>query len=153
MKPFNHNIKFLRKKKGFSQREFAELLGVNRGNIATYEKESNAPDSLKQALAEHFDLNLSKILTEKMTEENYRSFLVDDPPIKPHGMSEPATHGIQSLLELIQQLPESELKELIRMKAIKLIESDLQQKEKLISLHEYKDELLKILKDGGYEFD
>ena len=154
MKPFNHNIRFLRKKKGLSQREFGEKLGVNRGNIATYEKESNAPDSVKQALAEEFGVNLSKLLTDEMNEDNYSSFFIPSQESNAYQASEPAMeYGTQSLLSLVERLPESELKALIRTKAIKLIENDSEQKEKIITLHEYKDKLLTILKSGGYNLD
>ena len=154
MKPFNHNIKFLRHKKGLSQREFGEMLGVNRGNIATYEKESNAPDHVKQTLAELFGLNLSRLLTNEMNNDNYLSFFITESTFGANEVNEPqARYGNQSLLELIQQLPDSRLKELIHLKAIKLIENDADQKEKIIRLHEYKDKLLKILRTEGYVLD
>ena len=154
MKPFNHNIKFLRQKKGLSQREFGELLGVNRGNIATYERESNAPDSLKQSLSEQFDLDLSKLITEKMDDDNYLSFFITNQKLGVNTVGEPlAGYGDPSLLELIHQLSESELKASILTKVMKLIENDSEQKEKIIALHEYKDKLLKILRDGGYTVD
>lgn len=154
MKPFNHNIKFLRQKKGLSQREFGELLGVNRGNIATYEKKSNAPDQVKQALAEQFDIDLSKILTDEMNDDNYLSFFVTYKEPESDVASEPLEkYGDHSLLELIDSLSESELKKSIKAKVIKLMENDAEQKEKIIALHEYKDKLLKILRDEGYTAD
>lgn len=38
MKYFADNLRFLRKEKGISQGKLAENLGLNRGNIASYEK-------------------------------------------------------------------------------------------------------------------
>lgn len=43
MKYLADNIKFLRQKLGLSQEKLAELLGLNRGNIASYEKGSAEP--------------------------------------------------------------------------------------------------------------
>lgn len=43
MKYLADNIKYLRKKLGLSQEKLAELLGLNRGNIASYEKGSAEP--------------------------------------------------------------------------------------------------------------
>jgi len=43
MKYLADNIKYLRKKLGLSQEKLAGLLGLNRGNIASYEKGSAEP--------------------------------------------------------------------------------------------------------------
>jgi transcriptional regulator with XRE-family HTH domain len=43
MKYLADNIKYLRKKLGLSQEKLADLLGLNRGNIASYEKGSAEP--------------------------------------------------------------------------------------------------------------
>ena len=43
MKYLADNIKYLRKKLGLSQEKLAEILGLNRGNIASYEKGSAEP--------------------------------------------------------------------------------------------------------------
>ena len=151
MKPFNHNIKFLRLRKGLSQRELGELLGVNRGNIATYEKESNAPDRVKQAIAEQFGLDLSKLITDEMNDENYLSFFITTKVPDLDVANEPGIqYGSPSLLSLIEQLPDSKLKDSIRAKAIQLIDADSIQKEKIITLHEYKDKLIELLKVRGY---
>ena len=154
MNPFNHNIRFLRKKKGFSQQKLGDLLGVTRGMIASYEEETNASDEFKGQLAQQFDLNLSKFLTFVMDEYNYSSFFNSFSQEETSQVNEPAAeYGEKSLLDLIELLPASDIKEALRAKAIKISEKDASQKEKIIALHEYKDELLKILKDEGYSFD
>lgn len=78
MSAFNHNIKFIRQKEGLSQQKMGELLGATRGKIASYEESVNASDELKIKLAELFHLSLSKLLTTKMSNDNYLSFKEDD---------------------------------------------------------------------------
>lgn len=75
MTPFNHNVRYLRIKIGLSQSKFANLIGVNRGNISTYESGANASDEIKKAIADHFNLDLSKLLTIRINDNNYESFL------------------------------------------------------------------------------
>ena len=43
MKYLAENIRYLRKKLGWSQEKLAEMLGLNRGNIASYEKGTAEP--------------------------------------------------------------------------------------------------------------
>ncbi|MBS0000458.1 MAG: helix-turn-helix transcriptional regulator [Cyclobacteriaceae bacterium] len=43
MKYLAENIRYLRKKFGWSQEKLAEILGLNRGNIASYEKGTAEP--------------------------------------------------------------------------------------------------------------
>ncbi len=43
MKYLADNIRYLRKKLGWSQEKLAEMLGLNRGNIASYEKGTAEP--------------------------------------------------------------------------------------------------------------
>lgn len=59
---------------GLSQRKLGELIGVNRGNISSYESGANAPDEVKKALAAHFNLDLSKLLTIEINDSNFSSF-------------------------------------------------------------------------------
>ena len=89
MKYLADNIKYLRKKLGLSQEKLAELLGLNRGNIASYEKGSAEPrienllkmmevfkvevsDLVEKDLAglEKLDQEISSIKENKLYSEN-----------------------------------------------------------------------------------
>lgn len=66
---FGTNIKKIRQVKGLSQKTFADLFDLNRGVISSYE-EGRAEPKIETILkvANHFDLNLDKLLTEKLHE-------------------------------------------------------------------------------------
>lgn len=62
---FGTNIKKIRQVKGLSQKAFADLFDLNRGVISSYE-EGRAEPKIETILkvANHFNLNLDKLLTE-----------------------------------------------------------------------------------------
>ncbi|THV56677.1 helix-turn-helix domain-containing protein [Chryseobacterium candidae] len=62
---FGTNIKKIRQVKGLSQKAFADLFDLNRGVISSYE-EGRAEPKIETILkvANHFSLNLDKLLTE-----------------------------------------------------------------------------------------
>lgn len=66
---FGTNIKKIRQVKGLSQKTFADLFDLNRGVISSYE-EGRAEPKIETILkvANHFDLDLDKLLTEKLHE-------------------------------------------------------------------------------------
>ncbi|GEN75313.1 helix-turn-helix domain-containing protein [Chryseobacterium hagamense] len=64
---FGINIKKIRQVKGLSQKAFADLFDLNRGVISSYE-EGRAEPKIETILkvANHFNLNLDKLLTETL---------------------------------------------------------------------------------------
>ncbi|AZA81322.1 hypothetical protein C1637_01730 [Chryseobacterium lactis] len=62
---FGTNIKKIRQVKGLSQKAFADLFDLNRGVISSYEEGRAEPkiDTILK-VANHFNLNLDKLLTE-----------------------------------------------------------------------------------------
>ncbi|CAD0222443.1 helix-turn-helix domain-containing protein [Chryseobacterium sp. JV274] len=64
---FGSNIKKIRQVKGLSQKAFADLFDLNRGVISSYE-EGRAEPKIETILkvANHFNLNLDKFLTETL---------------------------------------------------------------------------------------
>lgn len=64
---FGSNIKTIRQVKGLSQKAFADLFDLNRGVISSYE-EGRAEPKIETILkvANHFNLNLDKFLTETL---------------------------------------------------------------------------------------
>ncbi len=63
------NIRYLRREKNLSQEELAKKLGLNRGNIASYEKGLAEPkiDYLIK-LAEFFKVRLIQLVNQDLTE-------------------------------------------------------------------------------------
>ena len=56
-------LKQLRKNKGISQRELAEVLGVRKTAVSLYETDKNDPhDPIKVIMAKYFDISLDYLL-------------------------------------------------------------------------------------------
>lgn len=64
------NIKYLRERKGETQKDISSLLKVSEMTISRYESGENEPE-LKRivALANHFEVSLDEIITARMNEE------------------------------------------------------------------------------------
>ncbi|MGI9581334.1 helix-turn-helix domain-containing protein [Chryseobacterium sp. RRHN12] len=71
---FGTNIKKIRQVKGLSQKAFADLFGLNRGVISSYE-EGRAEPKIETILkvADHFNLTLNQLLTEPVREKQLKS--------------------------------------------------------------------------------
>ena len=67
MKYFADNLRFLRRKEGMSQEVLAEKIGLNRGNIASYEKGTAEP-RLENVLkiVKLFNIELSELLEKDL---------------------------------------------------------------------------------------
>lgn len=70
-KLFGKNLKFLRAQKKLSQEQFAGEIGLNRGNIASYEKGTAEP-SVKNLLSivKYFNIDLSDIVEKDLALSN-----------------------------------------------------------------------------------
>jgi len=56
-------LKRLRKSRGITQRELAEILNIEKSNISLYEaNKSEPPDNIKVAIAKYFNTSLDYIL-------------------------------------------------------------------------------------------
>jgi len=91
MSCFAQNLKYLRVSQKLSQDAFAQKIGMNRGNIASYEKGTAEP-SLKNLLkiSQYFKINITSFL-ESSLEEEYdllQTFTSND-QLKLNGNSEP----------------------------------------------------------------
>lgn len=71
------NIKKVRKEKGLSQKELAEILGVHQVNVSEYERGTQYP-SLERLvqLAEALDLTLDELVEYKKAHEKYTNSLI-----------------------------------------------------------------------------
>ena len=67
-------LKKLRKDKGITQKELADILGIEKSNISAYEIDKNTPpDDIKVSLARYFNISLDYLLGVINTEVNYYS--------------------------------------------------------------------------------
>lgn len=61
------NIKHLRDKEWLSQSKFAELFGLNRGNVASYEAGSEPSLSIIMSIANHFNISIDDFITSDLS--------------------------------------------------------------------------------------
>ncbi|MEE4257816.1 MAG: helix-turn-helix transcriptional regulator [Bacteroidales bacterium] len=65
---FARNLKYLRREKGLSQEQFAGLVGLNRGNIASYEKQSAEPSIVNLTkIGKFFNIDLNDIIEKDLS--------------------------------------------------------------------------------------
>ncbi|MBC6400787.1 MAG: LexA family transcriptional regulator [Ekhidna sp.] len=66
-----NNIKFLRKKNGFTQETFAKVLGINRPSIGAYEEGRADPRlTTLSKIAELFKVSVDELIHEDLTKKN-----------------------------------------------------------------------------------
>lgn len=64
------NLRFLRKLAGLSQEQFAKKVGMNRGNIASYEKGNAEPNIEKlQRIVKYFDVSLVAFIQSDLSKQ------------------------------------------------------------------------------------
>ncbi|TSD66786.1 LexA family transcriptional regulator [Inquilinus sp. KBS0705] len=70
MSNISKNIKFLRKKKGLTQQQFADQVGIKRSLVGAYEEERAEPKyELLKELALFFDISLDDFINETIDEK------------------------------------------------------------------------------------
>ena len=89
---FAKNLKYLRREKGLSQEQMAGLVGLNRGNIASYEKQSAEPSMVNLAkIGKFFNIDLNDFIEKDLSlkhdiinkfDEADLSGSADDDPVK-----------------------------------------------------------------------
>lgn len=64
------NLKFLRKKSGLTQQQFADLMGIKRASVGAYEENRADPkyDLLKK-IAEYYDLSMDELANDVIDEQ------------------------------------------------------------------------------------
>jgi len=66
-----NNIKYLRKKKGFTQETFAQALGINRPSVGAYEEGRADPRlTTLSKMAQLFEVSVDELINEDLTREN-----------------------------------------------------------------------------------
>jgi transcriptional regulator with XRE-family HTH domain len=70
MSNISSNIKFLRKKKGLTQQQFADQVGIKRSLVGAYEEERAEPKyELLKTLALFFDVSIDDFINETINEK------------------------------------------------------------------------------------
>ena len=70
MSKISANIKFLRKKKGLTQQQFADQVGIKRSLVGAYEEERAEPKyELLKTLALFFDVSIDDFINETINEK------------------------------------------------------------------------------------
>lgn len=69
MSNFSSNLKFLRKRRGFTQQQIADVLGVKRASIGAYEEDRAEPKyELLKKIADYFSLSMDELVHESINE-------------------------------------------------------------------------------------
>lgn len=105
----NNRIKNIRKYFGYSQQNFADILGISRGNIAAYEVGKNAPsDAVISLICTKFNINENWLRTgtENMFKELTRN------------------QEIQAFANEVMELPDKDIKKKMILAISKLSAQD-----------------------------
>jgi transcriptional regulator with XRE-family HTH domain len=70
---FNKNLKLLRNRKGLTQEQLADAIGLSRANVNNYENIVSAPPAeILAEIANYFKLSIDTLLTVDLTEKSER---------------------------------------------------------------------------------
>ncbi|MGM1429447.1 XRE family transcriptional regulator [Sphingobacterium lactis] len=69
MSNISSNLKFLRKKKGLTQQQFADLMEIKRASVGAYEEDRAEPKyELLKKIAEFYDLSMDELANDEIDE-------------------------------------------------------------------------------------
>jgi len=70
MSNISGNLKYLRKKKGHTQQQFADIMSIKRSLVGAYEEDRAEPKyELLKRIAEHFELTIDEFINEEITDK------------------------------------------------------------------------------------
>ena len=70
MSNISSNLKYLRKKKGLTQQQFADLMEIKRSLVGAYEEERAEPKyELLKKFAEFYELSMDELINEKINDK------------------------------------------------------------------------------------
>ncbi|WP_219223670.1 XRE family transcriptional regulator [Pedobacter antarcticus] len=70
MSNISSNLKYLRKKNGHTQQQFADIMGIKRSLVGAYEEDRAEPKyELLKKIAEHYDLTIDEFINEQITDK------------------------------------------------------------------------------------
>lgn len=69
MSIISNNLKYLRKKKGLTQQQFADSIGCKRASVGAYEEERAEPKyDLLNTIADFYNLSIDELVNEEMSD-------------------------------------------------------------------------------------
>ncbi len=109
MSQIGSNIKKLRKVKGLSQQAFADLFGLTRGNISSYEERRAEPKiEIILQIAKYFGIPVAELLQKQLTVNeilNFEDYFEDSTlPVAAKNMSAVPFIGRESFLHADQKI-------------------------------------------------
>ncbi len=70
MRIISNNLRYLRRKKGLTQQQFADLMDIKRSLVGAYEEDRAEPRyELLKKFAEFFELSVDDLISEKITDK------------------------------------------------------------------------------------
>ena len=153
MNCFNHNIRFIRKKRGEGQAEFAKKINLSRSNVASYEGKSEPSFPVLIEIVNTLDLDLSKFLQHEMNDFNYETFFNSSNTEKTYAEPRIEDRSINArVVTLVQKLKSNSLSEGERSLIVDEISKLVAILSDQLSLSrqensKIKDELIDLLKD------
>lgn len=64
----NQNVRFLRKQKGYTQQQFADMLGIKRATLGAYEEGRARPNlEVQRELSRIFNISLDQLITKNLS--------------------------------------------------------------------------------------
>ena len=92
----NQNIRYLRKRENLSQEDFANLFGLNRSNIGSYEEGRAVPPlEILLKIAKHFTISLEQLIEKDISVETLSLVMGNNSAIS-EPAPEIASHVIKS---------------------------------------------------------
>ncbi|KXG73829.1 helix-turn-helix domain-containing protein [Thermotalea metallivorans] len=123
---FGQRLSILRKEKGLTQSQLAEVLGVSRGTIGMYEIDKRDPDtSTLEKLSNYFNVSVDYLLgrTDIKNPSDYiHKAVEDDPELAEFWEEMKERESLQILFKQVKQLDDKDIKQIIRI--IKAIEDE-----------------------------
>ncbi len=108
----NQNVRFLRKQKGYTQSQFADMLGIKRATLGAYEEGRARPNlEVQRELSKIFGISLDQLITQNISK------LVDKNMFKPDGGSPKATGKDLRVLSITVDREDNENIEMVPAKA------------------------------------
>jgi len=74
----NHNIRFFREHKRYTQNDIAGMLNTTLGRIKQYEKVTYPPAEMVMAIADMMGISLDTLFRVKLNPKNYKPVTVED---------------------------------------------------------------------------
>lgn len=70
MSNFSNNLKYFRKKKGLTQMQFADVMGIKRASVGAYEEDRAEPKyELLRKIAEYFGVSMDEMIYAKINDK------------------------------------------------------------------------------------